>query len=404
MIHSFSCKNFYSFEDLTSLSFVVNENAPQNNSYFETKLGDRLSKVETLIGPNASGKTNLLKVLPFLKFLIVDSYDLKPEEEILVEPFLLNNGKDKPIELSVTYEIEGRIFIHSFSLSKKKITFEELKLKSKTKEKVTTKKLFSRVWDEEKGQYAFTANKFGTLPKGFEGFLRKNTSVIGSAVRSNHPESKAITDFWQSIEPNVSAGGWIGGHLIASRPRELLDAATFYTENENLKIQAEKLLSRFDLGIKGFSIKKEKKEGGGVTYQIKFQHLFNDHIFDLPLHSESSGTMQLFILLKSILAALASGSIAILDEFDVNLHPEITNALFDLFIQPETNEKNAQLLFCTHNHLILNKLDKYQINLVQKTDSGCSEAWRLDEVSGVRVDDNFESKYLAGAYGAYPKM
>ena len=39
------------------------------------------------------------------------------------------------------------------------------------------------------------------------------------------------------------------------------------------------------------------------------------------------------------------GGIAILDEFDVNLHPEIVTALFDLFTQLETNEKNANSCF-----------------------------------------------------------
>ena len=119
---------------------------------------------------------------------------------------------------------------------------------------------------------------------------------------------------------------------------------------------------------------------------------------------ESSGTKQLFILLKTILKALASGGVAILDEFDVNLHPEMVLALFDLFIQPETNPNRAQLLFSTHNHMVLSKLDKYQIVLVEKGEDGKSESWRLDEVSGVRADENYYSKYIAGAYGAVPKI
>ena len=386
------------------MDFVVNDNVPQNNGYLKTKSGIRLSKVETLIGPNASGKTNLLKVLPFLKFLIVDSYEMKPDAGILVEPFLLDGNKEKPIDLSVTFELDEGVYIYSFTLDKKKIISEDLKIKNKTKEKVTTKKLFSRIWDEVEKNYKFTGDNFGVLPKGFESLLRTNASVIGSAARLNHKESKVIAAFWQTIEPNVSAGGWIGGHLVGYRAQQIIDAASFYSENQILKIEAEKLLSRFDLGISGFDIKKEKQENGSFVFKINFEHSFNGNTFGLPMTSESSGTTQLFILLKSILAALSNGGIAILDEFDVNLHPEIVTALFDLFTQPETNEKNAQLLFCTHNHLILNKLDKYQINLVEKNKNGASESWRLDEVGGVRADDNYYSKYLAGAYGAVPKI
>jgi len=62
------------------------------------------------------------------------------------------------------------------------------------------------------------------------------------------------------------------------------------------------------------------------------------------------------------------------------------------------------LLFSSHSHLILSKLDKYQIILTEKNKKGESEAWRLDEVAGVRADDNYYAKYMAGAYGAFPRL
>src|SRR3990167_11301397 len=108
MIHSFSCKNFYSFGDPATVSFVVNDNAPQNNGYFTAASGSRLSKVETIIGPNASGKTNLLKVLPFLKWLIIDSFNMKPEDPIAVQAFAFSDEKDQPTELSVVFEVDGK--------------------------------------------------------------------------------------------------------------------------------------------------------------------------------------------------------------------------------------------------------------------------------------------------------
>ena len=48
--------------------------------------------------------------------------------------------------------------------------------------------------------------------------------------------------------------------------------------------------------------------------------------------------------------------------------------------------------------------DKYQIILTEKNEKGVSESWRLDEMIGVRADDNYYSKYIAGAYGAVPKF
>ncbi len=404
MIHSFSCKNFYSLGEEASLSFVVNDNAPKNNGYFPTTSGTRLSKVETVVGPNASGKTNLLKILPFLKWLIVDSFNSKPDEPIVVQPFAFGEANNSPIELSVVFEINEKVYTYSFVLTKQKILSEELELTSFANVKKSSKKLFSRTWNSDKGQYEFEDTNF-SLQKEFKSLLRTNASVIGTAARLNHKESQIIAKFWDGIQTNVVEAGWIGDHLLPNSIQQLTETLDFYSETENqvLKEQAEKLLSRFDLGLKGFLIKKEKRENN-FSMNVSVAHSFDGHEQLMPLQYESSGTKQLFVLLRSVLVALASGNIAVLDEFDVNLHPEIVIAIFDLFVQPETNPKNAQLLLSTHSHLLLSRLDKYQIVLVEKNEKGVSEAWRLDEMTGVRADENYYAKYITGAYGAVPKI
>lgn len=402
MIHSFSCKNFYSFRQLTTVSFVVNENAPDNNGYLKAPSGVRLSKVETVIGPNASGKTNLLKIVPFLKWIILDSFNINPLAPIPVQPFMFNGQKNKPTELSVEFEINDNIYVYEFVLNNSRILSEELKVKSKTKQRITHKTIFSRQWNEESKKYDFEGKNFD-LPKGFENLLRSNASVIGTASRLNHKDSQEIAKYWQQVETNVIEAGWIGDHLLPSATQQLPDVFNFYSENEVLKKEAEKLLSRFDLGLEGFEIEKQKQENGFLL-NIRASHLFNGQKYYLPIQYESSGTKQLFILLKTILQVLTKGGVAILDEFDVNLHPDMVLLLFDLFIQSETNPKNAQILFSTHSHLVLSKLDKYQIILTEKNKDGSSESWRLDEMSGVRADDNYYSKYIAGAYGAIPKI
>lgn len=402
ILHSFSCKNFYSFQELTTVSFVVNDNAPEDNGYFEALSGTRLSKVETVIGPNASGKTNLLKVLPFLKWIIVDSFTMNPLAPIIVQPFIFSDYKDKPTELSVEFEINGEIYLYKFVLNNSRILLEELKVKNKTKQRVTYKTIFSRKWNEDSKKYDLDGNNFD-LPKGSENLLRSNASVIGTASRLNHKKSQEIAKYWQQVETNVIEAGWIGDRLLLNATQQLPEAINFYSENETFKKEAEKFLSRFDLGLEEFEIEKLKQENGFLL-NIRATHLFNGQKYYLPIQYESSGTKQLFIVLKTILQVLTNGGVAILDEFDANLHPDVVLSLFDLFIHPETNPKNAQILFSTHSHLVLSKLDKYQVILTEKNKNGSSESWRLDEMVGVRADDNYYSKYIAGAYGAVPKI
>jgi AAA15 family ATPase/GTPase len=405
MLHSFSCKNLYSFGDLTTVDFVVNDNTPENHGYFKDGSGTRLSKIETIIGPNASGKTNLIKTLPLLKWLIIDSFNNKPEALIPVKPFALGKKKDELTELSVVFEINDKIYTYSFSLNNKKIISEELKLKSKAKNKITSKRIFSRSWDDKNERYIFASKAF-KLPSGFEKILRNNASVVSTANRLNHKESQEISHFWQNIETNIANVGIptdsVGAEAMASMVNQYI-IFDFYSKNAAIKEEAEKILSRFDLGLNDFKITMEDK-GDGNPLQVTAGHLFEGKKEYFPLGYESSGTKKLFELLKPILQALATGGVAVLDEIDVNLHPEMVVALFNLFSQPETNPKNAQMLFSTHSHLILSKLDKYQIILVEKNQNGVSESWRLDEVSGIRADDNYYSKYIAGAYGAVPKI
>ena len=118
---------------------------------------------------------------------------------------------------------------------------------------------------------------------------------------------------------------------------------------------------------------------------------------------ESHGTQVAFSLLSKVLPVLSNGSIAIIDEIETNLHPEIIEQLIGLFASKESNPKNAQILFSSHSLELMNHLHKSQIYFAEKRDS-VSMAYRLDDFNGVREDDNYYAKYRAGVYGALPEI
>ena len=113
--------------------------------------------------------------------------------------------------------------------------------------------------------------------------------------------------------------------------------------------------------------------------------------------------MSAFNLLSLILPVLKNGGIAIIDELDNDLHPHLLQEIFNLFRSEYTNPHNAQLIFTCHTPEVFNILNKHQIYLVEKIDQK-SEAWRLDEVEGIRNDDNLYAKYMAGAFSAVPNL
>ena len=404
MIHSFSCKNFYSFRDEVTVDFTVNENAPKNNWYFVTPSGTRLSKAEVVIGPNASGKTNLMKVLPFLDWFITRSFNINPDSLLPLKPFAFRNNENdiEPTELSVVFEIDGTVYSYGVVLTRQRIISEELSMKVLVDKKRSTRKVFTRTWDEEKKSYDYSGEKFG-LQKGFDKLLRENASVISTAALLNSEESRNIVKYWSRMHGNVMEAGWVGDFLTALDHKKFLETLTSYSENDSLKKAAEKIIAKFDIGISSFNIKKDMIEDR-VRIGGQAVHTIDGTEYTLNLNYESSGTKQLMTLLADILMILKSGSFVVIDELDVNLHPDIITELLDLFLHPELNPNNAQILFTTQSHEILNRLDKYQIILVEKDEQGVSDTWRLDAVEGVRHEDNYYGRYAGGAYGAIPNI
>jgi AAA15 family ATPase/GTPase len=110
MLHSFTVENFYCFAEAASVDFEVRQSEDISNLYCTSPAGTRLSKIGCVIGSNASGKTTILKGLPFLKWFIVDAFLLDKSFPIPVFPFLGEKNKKLPIKLSTSFEIEKNIY------------------------------------------------------------------------------------------------------------------------------------------------------------------------------------------------------------------------------------------------------------------------------------------------------
>jgi AAA15 family ATPase/GTPase len=179
----------------------------------------------------------------------------------------------------------------------------------------------------------------------------------------------------------------------------------FYNKNPKIRAKAEDILSKFDLGLSRIKIEKYEGQEKKSIYRLFGAHKYidNDQEFLLPFQYESAGTKNLLYILRLLLQVLNDGGVAIIDEMEHDLHPLMIPEIVNLFTSKNYNPKNAQLMFSTHTAQILNKLDKQQIILVQK-DKSVSEAWSLADIKGVRADDNFYAKYMAGAYGGVPKL
>lgn len=393
MIHSFTCENFYSIGDKIEVDFTVDGNAPEKSTYFAPTASTRVSLIESVIGPNASGKTNILKVLAFTQWLVVDAYSEDPDARLPIRPFGFETKK--PTSLSVIFSIDKTLYTYEFELSMQKILSERFSERTKTEERVTNKLLFSRKWNSDIDDYEFKDKVFGLTREK----LRKNSSIIATAYRDKNKLATMVAHYWRDqVTTNVFEEGYRNLTREARNAVAHSSIAYFYNDPELMEM-AQTVLRKFDIGFDEFA-RHELQEK--VFFGIK--HKFAAENFELPLDYESSGTKQAIVVLRYVLPAILTGGIAVIDELDANLHPEIVEEIIALFSSTDANPKHAQIIFSSHTPTILSSLDKYQITFVEKNDRGQTEVWRLDSIKGVRADDNYYSKYIAGAYGALPEL
>ena len=93
-----------------------------------------------------------------------------------------------------------------------------------------------------------------------------------------------------------------------------------------------------------------------------------------------------------------------IDELHDNLHPKLVRFLVELFHSAETNPKNAQLVFTTHETSILSQevFRRDQIWFCEKNDMLATQLIPLSDFSPRKGRENLEMSYLAGRYGALP--
>ncbi|UDM07284.1 AAA family ATPase [Halomonas sp. NyZ770] len=394
MIKNLSFRNFYSFADDTVIDFALGKK-PTPTGYDIDINGERYNKAIAVIGANGSGKTQFLKPLAFLRWFIANSFlGSDPEQDI---PFVAHLLYDElPSHFEIEFMVGDTDYRYLLELTAKEVLFEALYEKTSSQ--------FSYLFKREKSEQGYHFKHKGfPFPKAQAEKLRGNTSLISAAHSYDIEAAKPFIDFFSRIETNVASAGRRHFHHGA-----LVRAATAFQKAPELQKRMSKALSTFDLGLKSVDIRKltaRDDTGQEEDFYLPFGiHTADDgRTFELSFVEESSGTQSAFALLEPILKTLHQGGIAVIDEIDNDLHPHLVPHLLEWFEFEHTNPHQAQIIFTCHTPEVLNLLQKHQIYLVEKHNQQ-SEAWRLDDMTGLRADDNLYAKYMAGALGATPEL
>ena len=433
MIRYYSFDNFYSIKDKVTVNFIVDKHGKSLSSetYREDVLGNRTSLVEMIVGANASGKTNTIMALKFIRSFILNDKDMIVNDDVrlFIKYLTFARQLDGETNFEVEFSTKAKVFVYKFTIGDHRILEESLRERSKSDIRITSKSVFTRKWNKRDKKYdykfygVYKNKNVVYIPKNWQ--PKQTVSIINSLNEISDQDGpiKDVYNYWkfrvsplkssrfstESIKEELALLAKKDPDKLKSIEEQLtkLDLGfhsfhTFDTYVVQDTDQFGSLISRLkkQKGIKG--IKHKKKKDCQVKHEFK-----KTPRFVLSLEDESSGTLMLINILIDVISILSEpeAGIAVVDELDAYLHPNLVEYLVDLFRSPDSNPYGSQLLFSSHLYTFLSELDKQQIILTEKEQStGSTKVWRLDEVEGLKVDSNFYHKYVSGKLGAKPKI
>jgi hypothetical protein len=424
MIIEFNVENFLSFKDLTTLSMVKAKSFKEHNETHTFQIDSKLSLLKSAIiyGNNASGKSNLLEAMGFMKGTVINSFRdaLMDNEErkFPLEKFILSSKSENESSYFEIVFISNNVkYRYGFEIDDNKIIAEWL-FHTTSKEVY----LFKRDLQDIKINKSSFEEALGK-----ETDVKENVLFLSLLATLGKETSSSIVEWFKKF--NFVNGIHDRGHKRYTIDKLKSDKNFFnwvlhfikYLEISSLSTSEEDV-NDIDLEVLKEKEKdeeiinlltsihkiqsKQPKRDQLITYHRKYDE--NNILIDtVPFNfdkQESEGTKKLLYLLGPWFDTLQNGKVLLVDELDSRLHSHLTLRLIDFFHKFNTN--NAQLICAVHDISLLNKetFRRDQIWFVEKNQFGASELVSLGDfkTDKVRNKSAFDKNYLDGKYGAIP--
>lgn len=427
MLIEFSVSNFRSILERQTLSMVASSDTAHRQSNVGSATDESLSCLRSAViyGPNAAGKSNLLRAVHTLQLMVHASAIALQQGQLLpINPFLFSQkSADRPSEFEIIFVANDGVRYHYCCMVSAQRVFKEWLV---AYPRGRAQRWFEREYDPEAQTWHWWFGpNFETdaaESKVWKDFTRENALFLSTAVQLNNAQLRPAFE-WMTQQLIVLAPGVEFNPLLSI---ELLRQS-----------EGQKRLMRFmraaDVGIDRLELEEQEMPsspaGPVPTDQLRIHfeagpmlggkeapaprppkrlRILSWHKTDageevsLDMDDESDGTRKLFEFTGGWLRALDNGATLLVDELDRSLHPHMTRFLIGLF-HSAGNAKNAQLIFTTHDTSLLDNtlMRRDQVWFVEKDDKQSSQFYPLLAYSP-RKDEALERGYLKGRYGAIP--
>ena len=372
-------------------------------------LSEHVLTVAGIYGANASGKSNVLDAMAWLSMAVARS--LRGwADRIPRDAHRFGKGPASPTEFDLDLEVSGVRYTYQLELDNSAVLFECLDSYPQGRRR----NLFTR----REGEIDFRRGL--TRTRGIQALLTPTTLALSAGSRVGASDFRSVAQALSSmrvLRPRNRRIPWASGvirfdttidvladddadRLRLSDTRQARSAAT----DRN---SAMGLLRFADPGIDDFVMTEEESERlGGLRLQLGLIHRGEGEPVTFGLEDESDGTQTWFRLIGPAFAALRLGRVLLLDEIDASLHPRLSARLIEIFQDPQTNSRGAQLVFTSHDTSLLNSLNRDEVWLTERAPNATTRLVGLAEFRGERVRKslNLERAYQQGRFGAVPEV
>lgn len=382
MLIQFTIENHRSIKDSAVIGFAASKDKSLEEYLRPIDAKKSLLPAIAIYGANAAGKSNVLHAMRTMREMVVgEAAKTSKGQKLPWEPF---GGMKEPTSFEIVFIYSGIRYAYGFSFDSQKIYTEYLYHWPNGREAL----IFSR----EDGKYEFREN------------------INEQMVLSNRtPENKLYlvsSNDW-NLPQTENAYKWFLEKLtfLMEEEPETSETVAQIVSGDDKKARILKELLLADLGISDVTIKNRSGQLPVImtTHRIIHEDGSVEH-FQLLMDQESAGTQHFFARIGGWLQALENGALLVVDEIEDSLHPLLTKRLVEMVQDKSMNPKGAQLLFTTHDAMLLdlNFFRRDQIWFAEKDDKTCAtELFPLSSFSP-RKGENVRKGYLKGRFGAIP--
>ena len=394
MILKIEIENFFSIKDKIRIDF----RAASINTALTRELGHNVMmwkdvpvlKTIGLFGPNASGKSNILKAITFCCRVILESHLHNEGMTFNFEPFKFDGWQNKPSKFLIDFVCDDIEYEYSFELTRERILSESLYHYPVGRRA----KVFVR---EANGKYSFGTSVIAKPSDVVINTSEKNLFLSRASSMNREIAQKLYRYFMnQFILGLVNVNDIMVLDSFNTYKRIILKALEI-CDTDITDIEARKEQVPAPVAIPG---QPELSYKLIDVLRFKTFHRNQKNItFDMDME-ESTGTKKLFQILIRLLDVVKNKKSILMDEFDIGLHTRLADFVLDLIHASE----NSQLLFTSHNTNLIDvkRLRRDQIVFVNKSEQGATEIYSLYDFKDFRENMDAEKGYIQGRFDAVP--